>query len=91
LSFLVSCHLSKSFLAKLKEGTGGTGGTGGGGSGTSTPESIPPDDVFLSQLIAVMFGLSVHPRWSACSSLILSRLARANFSLFIKVMGKTAK
>ncbi|PFH38412.1 hypothetical protein BESB_007540 [Besnoitia besnoiti] len=77
---LLDAYTPRGFTEKL----GGTNSAG-------VFEALLPDEVLLCQLMAAMFALTLRPQWSACSSLILTRLARANFALFIKVLGRAAK
>ncbi|KFH11579.1 WD domain, G-beta repeat-containing protein, partial [Toxoplasma gondii VAND] len=77
ISALLDGYVPRSLTAKL---------TGNNGAG----EALLPDELLLCQLMAAMFAFTLRPQWSACSSLILTRLARTNFSLFVKVLGRAA-
>ncbi|KEP67057.1 UNVERIFIED_CONTAM: WD domain, G-beta repeat-containing protein [Hammondia hammondi] len=77
ISALLEDYVPRSLTAKL---------TGNNGAG----EALLPDELLLCQLMAAMFAFTLRPQWSACSSLILTRLARTNFPLFVKVLGRAA-
>ncbi|CBZ53604.1 hypothetical protein NCLIV_033910 [Neospora caninum Liverpool] len=78
ISALLDDYVPRSLTAKLSTN-----------NGTGT-EALLPDELLLCQLMAAMFAFTLRPQWSACSSLILTRLARTNVPLFVKVLGRAA-